>query len=134
MLRALAFKGIVIKDRALEEGAKFSRIYTSFEGPIPWDDKNIIASSMKKLLGNPDYLALLEIIREAISLSEQDFPMLIQPVAGDSIIEASSNQTIIQSAFLQLVSRLNFEEQLYYAHRSVPNFIPTSMERATRNL
>lgn len=125
LLRALAFKGIMIKERALEEGAKFSRIYTSFEGPISWDDKNSIASSMKKLLGNPDYLALLEIIREAISLSEQDSPMLIQPVVGDSIIEASSNQTIMQSAFLQLVYRLNFKDQLYYAHRSVPNFIQT---------
>ena len=86
LLRALAFKGIAIKDRALEEGAKFSRIYTSFETPNSWDDKNIIASCMKKLLETPDYLALLESIREAISLSKQDSPILLEPVGSESMI------------------------------------------------
>ena len=89
---------------------------------------------MKKLLETPDYLALLEFIREAISLSKQDSPILLEPVGSESMIQKSDNKTIMQSAFLQLVSRLNFEEQLYYAHRSYPNFYSISMERTTRNL
>ncbi|MFF2754016.1 PD-(D/E)XK nuclease family protein [Psychrobacillus sp. NPDC058041] len=126
LLNALAFKGIAIKERALEEGAKFSRIYTSFETPASWNDKNNIALSMKKLLENPDYLALLEYIREAISLSKQDSPIIIDPISNDSMIGTPNNQTVMQRAFLQLVSRLNFEEHLYYVHRSVPNFIQSS--------
>ncbi|WP_391206641.1 PD-(D/E)XK nuclease family protein [Psychrobacillus sp. L4] len=126
LLNALAFKGIAIKERALEEGAKFSRIYTSFETPESWNDKNNIALCMKKLLGNPDYLTLIEYIREAISLSKQDSPMIIEPISGDSMTETSNNQTVIQRAFLQLVSHSNFEEHSYYAHRSVPNFIQSS--------
>ncbi|WP_144507803.1 PD-(D/E)XK nuclease family protein [Bacillus thuringiensis] len=117
LLCKLEENGITIKEKAKENGAKFTRIYTVYRDVKDWADQDEILQVMNNIYNNADFNQVVSAIDDTIAsfINGED----------DDVTE-ERNQTeenVLSNAFQVFTKQHQLQEGLYKMSSKKPSFI-----------
>lgn len=117
LLCKLEENGVTIKERAKENGAKFTRIYTVYMDVKDWADQDEILQVMNNIYNNADFNQVVSAIDDTIAsfINGED----------DDVTE-ERNQTeenVLSNAFQVFTKQHQLQEGLYKMSSKKPSFI-----------
>ncbi|MDA1810944.1 PD-(D/E)XK nuclease family protein [Bacillus sp. HSTU-bmb18] len=117
LLCKLEENGVTIKEKAKENGAKFTRIYTVYMDVKDWADQDEILQVMNNIYNNADFNQVVSAIDDAIAsfINGED----------DDVTE-ERNQTeenVLSNAFQVFTKQHQLQEGLYKMSSKKPSFI-----------
>ena len=116
LLRALAAKGIDVKEQAFEEGRQYTRIYMDADCPTSWEDVDSLVESMLRLYQKDSFQSLLRLINEAVKVGDDESIPLVEP----TVIQAHSP---LEKAFTMYVNEQRIPPGYYNVNPTLPSFV-----------
>jgi len=121
LLKALRNTGIEIREQALEEGRKYTRIYMDADSPSSWEDVDSLANSMSRLYKKESFQSLLTLISKAIDMDEAEIETEEFGHRGGSFP--------IEQAFIAFVAKHQIAPELYKENKNMPSFVEPEWTR-----
>ena len=119
LLKALAARGIDIKEQAFEEGRQYTGIYRDTDRPSSWEDVDSLVECMQKIYQKDSFQSLLRLINEAIVTKYDDSV----PVPELAIEKTRLAHSPLEQAFTQFVNEQSIPLNYYNLHRTLPSFV-----------
>lgn len=115
LLKALRNTGVEIREQALEEGRKYTRIYMDADIPSSWEDVDSLVDSMSRLYNKESFQSLLTLISTAIDMDKAE-------IEAEEIKPTNKSSTIEQ-AFMAFVAKQQIVPEFYNMNKSLPSFV-----------
>lgn len=116
LLCRLEENGVTIKEKAKENGAKFTRIYTIYMDVKDWADQDEILQVMNNIYNNADFNQVVSAIDDTIASF----------INGEDDTAEERNQTeenVLSNAFQVFTKQHQLQEGLYKMSSKKPSFI-----------
>ncbi|AIE60225.1 hypothetical protein MGA3_07050 [Bacillus methanolicus MGA3] len=119
LLNTLERKGVKIKEKSKEQGAMYTRIYTSAIKVENWADKKEIVEAMNRLYNKEDFYSICTAISGAIH------EIVYGQNSDDEMIhtENTGEKEILAKSFEQFMKEQGIQEGCYNVHHRLPSFI-----------
>lgn len=115
LLKALMNTGIEIREQALEEGRKYTRIYMDADIPSSWEDVDALVDSMTRLYNKESFQSLLTLLSKAIDMD-------VAEIEAEEI-KPTCKHSAIEQAFIAFVAKQRIAPEFYNMNKSLPSFV-----------
>ncbi|MGE0999838.1 PD-(D/E)XK nuclease family protein [Bacillus sp. Gnz1/3] len=117
LLCKLEENGITIKEKAKENGAKFTRIYTIYMDVKDWADQDEILQVMNNIYNNADF-------NQVVSAIDDTIASFINGEEDDTAEERNqTEENVLSNAFQVFTKQHQLQEGLYKMSSKKPSFI-----------
>ncbi|ONH02187.1 PD-(D/E)XK nuclease family protein [Bacillus cereus] len=117
LLCKLEENGVTIKEKAKENGAKFTRIYTIYMDVKDWADQDEILQVMNNIYNNTDF-------NQVVSAIDDTIASFINGEEDDTAEERNqTEENVLSNAFQVFTKQHQLQEGLYKMSSKKPSFI-----------
>lgn len=117
LLCKLEENGVTIKEKAKENGAKFTRIYTVYMDVKDWADQDEILQVMNNIYNNADF-------NQVVSAIDDTIASFINGEEDDTAEERNqTEENVLSNAFQVFTKQHQLQEDLYKMSSKKPSFI-----------
>ncbi|SME36504.1 PDDEXK-like family protein [Bacillus paranthracis] len=117
LLCKLEENGVTIKEKAKENGAKFTRIYTIYMDVKDWADQDEILQVMNNIYNNADF-------NQVVSAIDDTIASFINGEEDDTAEERNqTEENVLSNAFQVFTKQHQLQEGLYKMSSKKPSFI-----------